>query len=217
VRGHGVALALAAAVAGLPKPARAQQPFGFAVGATAAAVRVHSDVGPLVESLSGLALALDAGARRGHLLLEGHYSEGHLTSSDSAVEARDLVAGSLLLGARIGPFLTVRAGPHARAYAAPSGTRRWVFWEVRVRGTAPLIASRLEAYAELGGTVFGSTSLATSFDAERCGEVGARYDVPGAPLALRLAYRIERGSGTLPTRSDTVEQILVGVRAGGNP
>ncbi len=186
-------------------------------GATVAAVRVRSNMGSLVESLSGTALALEAGAGRGRLVVEARYGEGHLTSKDAAVEARDLVTGSLLAGARLGPFVTVLVGPGARAYHAPSGTSRWVFWEVHARGTAPLIASRLEAYGELGATVLGSSNLVTSFSGERSGEVGARYRVPGAPLALRLAYRIERGSGKTPERSDTVEQILIGVRGSWGP
>jgi hypothetical protein len=209
-------LAVACAIA-LPRPARAQHPPPFMLGASAAAVRVHRDMGSATESLSGTTLALDAGARRGPLLLVARYREGHLTSSDSSVAARDMVEGSVFLGARLGSYVTVLAGPHVRAYHAPTGTSRWVFWEARVQGSAPLIPSRLDAYAELGATVLGSSSVVTSFDGERSGEVGARYHVPGAPLALRLAYRIERGSGRLPTRSDTVEQICVGVQAGGGP
>lgn len=217
MRRPALVLALAAAAAASPRPARAQQPIRFTLGASAAAVRVHRDIGSLVQSLSATALALDAGARRGPLLLVARYSEGHLTSSDSTVSANDLVEGSAFLGVRLGSFVTLLAGPHVRAYDAPSGTSRWVFWEARVQGTAPLIPSRLEAYGELGATVLGSSSLVTSFESERSGEVGARYRLAGAPLALRLAYRIERGSGRLPTRSDTVEQILVGVQAGWEP
>jgi uncharacterized protein YfiM (DUF2279 family) len=197
-------LVCAAAIAAWPGVARAQHPIRFALGASLAGVRVHADLGSAVEALSGTALALDAGAGRGALLLEARYSEGHLTSADSTVDPRDLVEGSFFLGARLGPFVTILAGPHARAYAAPSGTRRWLFWEARAQARAPLVASRLEAYAELGATAFGSTSLAISFDAERSGEVGARYYVPRAPLALRLAYRIARSTGRLPDRSDTV-------------
>ena len=208
------ALALAGAVTGLAGPAQAQHPIRLTAGATVAGLHVRSDQGSRVDSLSGTVLALDGSARRGPLLLEVRYGEGHLTASDSTVQARDLVEGSLLFGVRLGRYVTVLGGPRARAYADPAGTRRWVFWEARIRGAAPLIASRLDAYAEFGGTVLGSTSLSTSFGSERSGEVGARYRLFGARLALQVAYRIERDAGSLPTRSDTVERILIGVRAG---
>lgn len=200
---------LATLAALLPAPALAQRVYAEATGAV---VRVTSDGGTAIESLNGSALALGAGLSLAMVGLEARYLQGSLTSNDPAIEPRDVVEGELLLAVRPHPRLAVKAGPHVRTYAAASGTRRWVFWEARVRGAAPLIPSRLDAYAELWGAVAGSTSLSGSFGNERGGEVGARLEIPRTPLSARLAYRIDHGSGAGPDRSDTLEQILFGVR-----
>ncbi len=203
-----------AATAGLaPVAGRAQQPASLYLDGAAAAARVRSGMGTLVEAVHGPVFAVAAGASRFGLLLEGRYAQGRLTSENPGVETRDLVEGELRFGVRLHPSVTVAAGPHVRAYAASSGTRRWVFWEARIRGTAPIIPLRLDAYAEVWGAVAGSTSLSTAFGSERGGEVGTSLAVPRTPLALRVAYRIDHGSGTSPTRSDTAEQLVVAVRA----
>jgi len=205
-------LALAASAAAAP--ARAQdRPLGGAyLDGAAAAGRIRSAAGTLVEPLHGTVLALTAGLSRWSLVLDARYAEGSFTSNDPAVPARDLTEGEVQFGVRLLPVVTVSAGPHARAYTTASGSQRWVFWEARVAGQTALIPSRLDVYAQLWGAVAGSTSLSNEFGSERGGEVGARLGLPGTPLRLRIAYRIDHGSGTEPVRSDTVEQILLAVR-----
>ncbi len=197
----------------LPGSALGQRPVQLFVEAGASAARVRSDAGGTVEPLDGAAVAVAGGVSiRAVLLLEARYAEANLTSENAAVEQRDLAEGELLVGVRPHPLLTLKAGPHARAYRSASGTRRWVFWEARVRGTAPIIPSRLAASAELWAAVAGSTSLSNSFTSERGGEVGAQLEIPGAPLAVRVGYRIDRGRGDNPARTDTAEQVLFTVR-----
>lgn len=202
-----------AAVILLPGSARGQRPVQLFVEAGATAARVRSRVGTVAEPLNGVGMVVGAGLSARGLLLEARYAEGQLTSDDAAVERRDVADGEILLGISPHRLVTLKAGPHARAYRTPSGTRRWLFWEARVRGTAPIIPSRLDAYAELWGAMAGSTSLSNSFGGARGGEVGATVEIPGTPLAARVAYRIDRGNGDNPTRSDTAEQMVFAVRA----
>lgn len=197
----------------LPETALGQRPVQLFVEAGASAARVRSDAGGTVEPLEGAAFTVGGGVSvRTVLLLEARYTEAKLTSDDAAVEQRDLAEGELLVGVRPHPLVAIKAGPHVRAYRSAAGTRRWVFWEARVRGTAPIIPSRLEASAELWAAVAGSTSLANSFESERGGEVGGQLEIPRTPLAVRAAYRIDRGRGDNPGRADTAEQILLAVR-----
>ena len=202
-----------AAVVLLPGSARGQRPVQLFVEAGATAARVRSLVGTSVEPLDGVGMAVGAGFSTRGLLLEVRYAEGKLTSDDAAVERRDVADGEILLGVSPHRLVTLKAGPHARAYRSASGTWRWVFWEARVRGTAPIIPSRLDAYAELWGAMAGSTSLSNTFGGARGGEVGATLEIPRTALAARVAYRIDRGNGDNPTRSDTAEQMVFVVRA----
>lgn len=196
----------------LPGSARAQRPLRIVVEAGASAHRVRSLVGTTPEPLDGLGMVVGASVSGRGLLLEARYAQGQLSSEDAAVEDRDVVEGEVLLGVSPHRLVTLKVGPHARAYRSDAGTRRWVFWEARVRATAPLIPSRLDAYAELWGAVAGSTSLSSSFGDERGGEVGAAMEIPRTPIAVRVAYRIDRGTGDNPTRSDTAEQMVFAMR-----
>lgn len=211
---HGMTgfLALAASLATAPARAQDSLPGGAYLDGSVGAVRTRSAAGAGVEPRHGTVLALAAGVSRWSLVLEGRYAQASLTSDDPAITPRDLVEGELRFGVRLLPAVTVSAGPRARAYSSSSGTQRWVFWEARVAGNAPLIPSRLDAYAQLWGAVAGSTSLSNGFGSERGGEVGTRLAIPSTPLRLRIAYRIDRGRGTDPVRSDTVEQVLIAVR-----
>ena len=197
----------------LPGLANGQRPVQLFVEAGASAVTVRSDAAGVVEPLHGEAFALAGGVSvRSVLSLEARYAEATLASDDAAIEGRDLIEAEVLIGVQPHPLVTLKAGPHARAYRSASGTRRWVFWEARARGTAPIIPSRLHAFAELWAAVAGSTSLSSSFGGERGGEVGAQLEIPGAPVAVRLGYRLARGRGDNPTRADTAEHLLAALR-----
>jgi len=207
---------LAACASAATATARAQQraPAGAYVDGGVTYARTRSVAGTLAEPLHGPVVAVAAGVSRWSLLLEGRYAQGTLSSSDPAIEKRDLTEGELHFGVRLLPALTVSVGPHARAYHASSGTRRWVFWEGRIAGTTPLIPSRLDVYGQIWGAVAGSTSLSNSFGHERGGEVGARVTIPHTRLGLQIAYRIDRGTGSNPARSDMLEQIVFAARIG---
>jgi hypothetical protein len=208
----GFLLALAASAAAGPVRAQERLAGGAYVDGALASARTRSTAGTLTPSLHGPVFALSAGVSRWSLVLEGRYAQGGLTADDPAVPEQDLTEGEIQFGVRLLPALTVTAGPHARTYSSASGTQRWVFWEARVAGNVPLIPSRLDAHAQLWGAVVGSTSLSTAFGSERGGEVGARLSFPRFPVGLRIAYRIDHGSGINPARSDTMEQILLAVR-----
>lgn len=211
-RPHWWALAVVAAAVVLPHSALGQQPVRLFLEAGAGAARVRSHAGSSIEALDGAALTGAGGVSTHAVLLEARYAQAELTSDDPAVEQRDLTEAELLVGVRPHPLVTLKVGPHGRAYRSTSGTRRWVSWEARVQGTAPLIPARLAASAEVWAAVAGSTSLSNSFASARGGEVGAQLEVPRAPLLVRAAYRIDHGRGDNPAREDTVEQILLAVR-----
>jgi hypothetical protein len=204
------ALAASALITG---SARGQRPVQVVVEVGAAAARVRSAIGTLTEPLDGIAIVVGAGVSVRGLGLEARYAEAKLESTNAGVERRDLADGEIFLSVNPHRLVSLKAGPHARAYRSDSGTRRWVFWEARVRGTAPIVPSRLDAYAELWAAMAGSTSLSTGFQGARGGEVGAVLDLPGMPLGLGVAYRIDRGRGDNPSRVDTAEQVVLKARA----
>ena len=53
--------------------------------------------------------------------LDLRYRQGTLSAAGGA-EQHKLVEGQALLGLRFGPWLTLEAGPHVRAYVTPAGT-----------------------------------------------------------------------------------------------
>lgn len=211
--GMGVG-AVIGGVAGLPAVAAAQTAAGTYVEASASALRVRSDLGTVEERLAGVGIGLAGGIGLGPLRLEGRYVRGTADGDSPAFAERDVIEVEALAGLRVHPSITLKAGPHGRAYTTEAGTRRLIFLEGRFRAETPMVPERAAVYVELWGSVLGSTNMSNDFRDGHGGEVGLVVFASGRQLFGRVAYRVDRGTGDDPSYVDTIEYVTLalGVR-----
>jgi hypothetical protein len=142
-------------------------------------------------------------------------SSGTLQTADQAVK-RDLIEGRLVVAARPLPWLEMSVGPFVRAYVTDSVTERWVFWQARARGDAPIMTASLTSYVELWRALSSRVNLVAGAGRVQGGEAGVVYRPPQRPFSLRLAYRMDdaavRGGGSA---SETLEAISLAIIVGG--
>jgi hypothetical protein len=167
---------------------------------------------PSTESFTGVALGLEGSVPLPlwELELFVRYLYGGLDSDDNDVSL-DLVDAELQVGLRPIPWVLVKAGPHGRAFTTEAGTERWLFWEIRARAEAGLLAPRLATYLELWGALLGDVNFGRSFGSGRGAEAGLSYRPFDFPLWGRIAYRFDRGSVGGGARFDSVQEIVIGV------
>lgn len=197
---------------GLPALAMAQGARVEAGGASAA-LRVRSTIGASREALSGTALGMEGRADLWGVILEVGYLQGRVKPDSGSPLPRDVVEGRLLVGNRPWRGLTFKAGPHIRSYLTTSGTQRWFFWEARVRGERPIVAS-VRGYAEIWRVLSGDVNVVEGFDGGQGGEAGMLVRLPGSAVWGRLAYGIERSKLGGGTRIETVEGLSLAVGYG---
>ena len=172
--------------------------------------RVRSVVPTGTDRFSGAAF-LGAGALAlGRVQLAASYLQGTLNPEGSGVP-RDLVEGTVMLGVRPLAWLTLEAGPHARAYGLPGGTQRWLFWELRARAASAFVGSAVRGYAELWRAVAADANVPEPFDHAQGGEAGMIVRLARAPLEGRVAYRIDHAVLGGGTRLETVDGVVIGV------
>jgi hypothetical protein len=174
--------------------------------------RVRSEVPSGTEQFTGSAFRA-AGAlefRRVHLAVS--YLQGSV-DPDGGGPSRDLVEGTVLLGAQPFTWLTVEVGPHARAYGLPAGagTQRWLFWELRARAASAFVGSAVQGYTELWRAVAADANVPETFDHAQGGEAGMTVRLARAPLEGRIAYRIDHAVLGGGTRKETVDGVVIGV------
>ena len=156
-------LAVAVGVGRLPG-----QTLHSAAAASVVTTRVRTEQPGGATEFSGAAFGGEGTLSLGRFRLDLSYLQGRLDPDTGSARARDLVEGAVLLGVRPVEWLTVSAGPHARAYAASGQTQRWLFWELRVRAATPFIGS---AVREDCYTLFEDTtkrSYETFYHRENC-------------------------------------------------
>jgi len=187
--------------------ARSQLPTQIEATAGIGLVRVHSDLGAAEESLRGPAFAADAALGFGRLGVQLGYVRGRLSAADSTPLPRNVTEGAVAITFAVHRLLTVAAGPRARAYTSDVGTRRWLMWEARVHGEAPLHAEVASVYAELRGAFGGTTNTAMDFRESRGGEVGIWVRLSSA--VLRIAYSVDRTRGRDPVHQDMIERLVI--------
>lgn len=185
------------------------------VGAGGAALRLQSSTRIGAGELNGIAPAAEGSLSVGRFALEGAYLEGTLHPGTGAVASQDVIDGTLLLSARPAAFVRLKGGVHARSYATPGGTTRWVLWEVRARGVAPLGGSAVNAYMEIWRVITSATAGPAPLDQGQGGEAGLEATAWRGHAWLRLSYAIDdlrSGGGTV---RQTVETFLLtaGTRA----
>jgi len=201
---------IAIACAAGPLAAQRLRPAASASFVTA---RVRSAVPAGVEEWSGTAFLGQGALTLGRLSLNVSYLQGTLDPAGvgAATTGRDLVEGTVLLGIRPAAWLTLRGGPHARAYTLTGGTQRWLFWEVGARAATAFVGSAVQGYAELWRAVSADANVPEPFDHAQGGEAGMILRLARAPLQARVGYRIDHAELGGGTRRETVDGVVVGV------
>jgi hypothetical protein len=216
VRSAAVALAAPAALAALlaPRLAPAQGGPTVALRADAGVLWIHSDTGVATGAMRGPAVAAEARVHVSGFILGGGVLEGRLQPVGGPAAQRDLVQGTLFVGARPMPWLELSAGPVVRAYVTDSASERWVLWQARARVDAPIVAGSLATYAELWRAVASAVSLGPGAGRVQGGEAGVLFQPPQTRFWVRLAYRVDDALVGSVARSETVEAVLVSVGVG---
>lgn len=169
--------------------------------------RVRSELPAGTVEVKGPTFGGEGTLSLGRLVAGVSYFQGTLGAGSTA--ARDLVEGRALLGVRPFAWLTVGAGPRARAYVITGATQRWIFWELRTRAEAAFIGSAARGYAEFWRAVSANVNVPETFDHAQGGEAGMIVRFSRVPLEARVAYRIDHtvlGGGS---RLETVDGVLV--------
>jgi hypothetical protein len=211
VSARAVVLVVAGALAASPPAAQAQAARFAGADATLSTVRFRGSVPGGDEMLSGLAVGAQARVDRDRATLEISYATGRLSASTGSAASRSLVEGSLAVVYRARPWLTLQAGPHLRAYVAPSGTERWVFWEARAHGESTIIPDVLVAHVEGWLAVISSVNVGPGAGGARGGEAGLTLRMRRWPVDLRLAYAVDRASLANDVRTETLEAVFLGI------
>ena len=157
----------------------------------------------------GIAAGLRAGASLARGGIEVRYAEARLDTD--GVDERNFVDVAFVAAVHPLPFLTVLAGPRAHALRNSTGTRRWLFWTGAVRLESPRFARR--HVAVFGEVWLGAGSVNETDGAElaRGMETGVLAWLPGAPLFVRIAYRLDDGRSDAAGLRSTVEHTTIGV------
>jgi hypothetical protein len=184
-----------------------------AAEAVVVTTRLESQVPAGSDRLSGVAFGAGGAVSVGPVVLAVRYVQGTLDSVSGGSGSRDVVEGGAWLGVRPVSWLTLEAGPQARAYVLSGGgaTQRWVFWEGRVRAAAPFVGSAVLGYVELWRALGADVNVPEAFDHAQGGEAGMVVRLARAPLEARLAYRIDRAVLGGGSRRETVDGVVVTV------
>lgn len=183
------------------------------VTASVVTARVRSETSSGTQQFTGSTFRGAGALALGRWHLTVSYLQGSLHSDDaSAVGAsRDLIEGTAFVGARAFPWLTLETGPHARAYTLPSGTQRWLFWELRARAAWVFVGSAVQGYTELWRAVAADANVPESFDHAQGGEAGMIVHLSRSPLEGRIGYRIDHAVLGGGSRNETVDGVVIGV------
>jgi hypothetical protein len=204
-----VVLLLAAPMA--PVAMAGQQRPQFTFSASAAQEIVQSTNGAIHDRLTGPTFAGEGNLTTDKIWLRVRYAQGRVLAKDedgTARFTRDVVDGEVLAGFRAMPWLTVWAGPNARAYTLGDKTQRWLFWTAGATGRGTLIPGRLQTFVELWGALTGSITEPASKASGRGADGGLEMRLSSAsPFWGRLSYRIE--SGHAADMRETVEALTL--------
>jgi hypothetical protein len=190
----------------LPAPIAAQGRMQFTFGGTGAQEIVQSRVAASSERLSGLMLGGEGLLVSNRIMARLRYAQGRVTAgAATGIAPRDLVEGEALLGFRALPWLTLWAGPSARAYTAEASDQRWLFWSGRASARGSLFPGQMQTFVELWGALSGNVTNPPTTAGGRGAEAGLEMRLGGQSFWGRLAYRIE--SGHAAAMRETVEAI----------
>lgn len=187
-----LAAVLATAIATPTASASAQRVPRIIVGASAATARFErSGAGP---AITGLVVGLDGRVAFRRFALEASYAQGTLSIDGASAREEDVVDGEAMLAFQALSWLTIRGGPHLRAFVTPAGTERWVRWELRAAVETELVPNAMRADAEFGTAVATDVNASAPEAAAQGASVGVTLRVANSPFGLRLAYAVDRAT-----------------------
>ncbi|HTI05247.1 MAG TPA: hypothetical protein VL549_08025 [Gemmatimonadales bacterium] len=165
----------------------------FTIGGLAAQQTVQSHVDGSNDRLTGLLLGIEGGLSSDRFALRVRYGQGRVNAKPGTnVAARDEVEGEALLGFRATPWLSLWAGPSARAYTTADGDQRWLIWSGRATARGTLIPGRMQSFIEVWGAVSGNVGNPALKAGGRGSNGGLEVRLGDAStLWGRLGYRIE--------------------------
>lgn len=208
IRASSAVIFLAAGTIGAPLCA---QGAGVTMAVGGAEMRLQNTTSVGTGVLTGTGTAVDGSLFLGRVALEGTYLESTLDPTGGALGSEELVDGAVFLRARPTAFLQLKTGVHARSYATTGGTERWVFWEARARGEAPLGESGVRAYMEVWRTITSQASAPAPLDHAQGGEGGLEAMVLHNRFGLRVSYTIDDARSVGGQSRQTLESFVFAV------
>jgi len=201
--------ALVACAALLPAAARAQG-VQFTVGGIAGQEIVQSHVDQVTDRFTGLILGAEGVLISDRLMGRVRYGEARLNpKAGPSTAAREVVEGEALFGVRATPWLSLWAGPSARAYTMGNTDQRWLIWTARATGRGTLLPGRMQTFVELWGAVSGNVGNPPIKAGGRGANGGLEMRLGDGDFWGRLGYRIE--STHAPGLRETVESLTLSV------
>jgi hypothetical protein len=215
VKAHVAVFVLLGVLGARPLPAQA--PRTVEAEAEVSRARFRSTAPDGTDALSGLVLGIRARLTGTLIGAEASYAQGRLTAAAGSGPSRSLANGSVFLTTRPKPWLTLKAGPELRAYAAPGGTERWVLWEFRARAEAPIVSAQLtlRAHVELWSALAASVNADPGASGARGGQAGMVMRLPRSRVWLRLSYAVDEERMKSGARTEALETVALTVGLGG--
>lgn len=185
------------------------QGIRFTVGATAAQEIVQSHIGDASNRFTGLIVGAEGNLVSDRFVMLLRYGQGRVSDkADTGLASRDVVEGEALFGVRATPWLTLWAGPSARAYTTSEGDQRWLLWSGRATARGTIIPGRMQSFVELWGALSGSVGNPSMKAGGRGADAGLEVRLAAEkPFWGRLGYRID--SGHADGLRETVEAVTL--------
>ncbi|MFN2570248.1 MAG: hypothetical protein ABR537_01360 [Gemmatimonadales bacterium] len=179
----------------IPVAARAQR-LQFTVGGVAAQEIVQSHVDASSDRFTGLVLGAEGGLVNDRFVVRLRYGQGRVNPKNGdglggSLDSRDVVEGEALFGFRALPWLTLLAGPSARAYTMGDIDERWLIWTGRVSARGELLPGRMQSFVEVWGALSGNVGDPALKARGRGANGGLEVHLGERALWGRLGYRIE--------------------------
>jgi hypothetical protein len=196
----------------LPLSLSAQQRTQLTFGATGAQEIVQSRSDVASDRFTGIVLGAEGQLTRNRIWVRLRYAQGRVTvrEGDAQGATRDVVEGQALFGLQAMSWLTLFAGPSARAYATEETDQRWLFWTVGGSARGSLLPGRLQTFVEFWAALSANVTNPATHGTGRGADAGLEMRLgASSPLWGRLSYRIE--SGQAADMRETVESVALTV------
>ena len=214
--------AIACGAIALPATLQAQR-TQFTVSGLASQEIVQSHIDATSTRFTGPMLGGEGMLISNRLLVRVRYAQGRINPQGGTggsllgpgtSDPRSVVEGEALVGYRATPWLTLWAGPSARAYTMGNSDERWLIWTGRAAARGTLLPGRMQTFVELYGAFSGNVGDPPQ-------RVGGRGATGGLEVRLaetrsfwgRLGYRMEstHASGLRETVESVTLSIIYGL------